>query len=333
MNNYDLDTELDQELEKEDISSKTICIEVKAKSMINVVKSPDLPMDYSLNPYQGCEHGCTYCYARPTHNYWGYSAGDEFETKILVKSNAIDILKKELNAKKYVPKPIMLSGNTDCYQPIEKKYLLTRSILELMLELRHPVMIITKNALIKRDLDLLVQLQELNLVRVAISITAATDETRRLMEPRASSIPMRLNTIQVLTQQGIPVHAMLAPVIPGINDHEIMDMVKLSGEAGAISCSYQIVRLNGDLGIIFENWLDQQMPERKNKILNQIRSCHGGSISDSRFSVRMKGEGHFADIIKQQFSLAKSKYFKTKELPGLSSELFRPVRNGMRTLW
>jgi len=332
--NYISDRDFDQSAEEElTVSPKTKCIEVIAKSMINVVKSPDLPMDYSLNPYQGCEHGCIYCYARPTHNYWGYSAADDFETKIMVKTNAVEILKKELSGKKYIPKPIVLSGNTDCYQPVEKKYGLTRKILELMLEWKHPVMIITKNALIKRDLDLLDQLNQFNLVRVAISVTASQDATRRIMEPRASSILSRLSTIRLLSKLDIPVHAMLAPIIPGINSHEIFEMVSACADAGAKTCSYQIVRLNGDLQQIFEDWLEIQMPEKKDKVFNQIKSCHGGSLSDSRFKIRMKGEGNMADIIKQQFLLAKTKYFQPIELPAMNLELFRPPIKGMRSLW
>lgn len=308
-------------------------LEVKAKSMINQVNSPDLFMDYSLNPYQGCEHGCAYCYARPTHPYWGYSAGDEFETRVLVKTNAVEVLKKELCARSYQVKPIMLSGNTDCYQPAEKKFQLTRRILQLMLDWRHPVMIITKNALIKRDLDILEELNNWNLVRIAISLTAASDQTRRLMEPRASSIGTRLDAIQHLSQKNIPVHAMMAPIIPSINDHEIFDMVRLAGEAGASSASWQIVRLNGEVQTVFENWLLSNYPDRTDRVLNQIRSCHGGQLSDSRFGTRMKGEGLTASLISQQFKLALNRFLPKKEFPPLRTDLFRPSKSGMRELF
>lgn len=312
---------------------KTKFIEITAKSMINIVNSPDLAMEYSLNPYQGCEHGCVYCYARPTHNYWGYSSADEFENTVLVKTNAVDVLKKELSSKNYKVKPIMLSGNTDCYQPAERKFKITRSILQLFVDWKQPVQIITKNYLMSRDLDLLSKLNESELCSVAISLTAANDKTRRIMEPRASSIQSRLKLMQILSRAGIPVHAMIAPVIPGINDAEIFSMLKLAANAGANSASYQIVRLNGDLQIIFENFLDQQFPDRKEKILNQIRACHGGKLSDSRFGMRMKGEGKIAEMINRQFKLAYSKYFPHPVKVNLRSDLFSPIRNGQMNIW
>ncbi len=314
--------------EPEPVSEKTKYIEVVAKSMINTVQSPDLAMDYSLNPYQGCEHGCTYCYARLSHNYWGYSIADEFETNILVKTNALDILKKELASKQYLVKPIMLSGNTDCYQPAEARFKLTRKILELFVMLRHPVQLITKNALILRDLDVLKELKELELVSVAISITASQDKTRRKMEPRASTIASRLKTIETLSTNKIPVHAMLAPIIPGINDVELVDMLKLASSAGAKSASYQIVRLNGELPVLFSDWLDSYYPDRKNKILNAIKTCHAGQLNDSNFSRRMKGEGPLAESIKQQFKLAYSRYFPNPKKLKLKTDLFKPIKNG-----
>lgn len=324
--------EISQNLETPE-KSKTEYIPVVTKSMINPVTSPDLFMDYSLNPYQGCEHGCTYCYARLTHNYWGYSIADEFESKILVKLNALDVLKKEISAPKYLVKPIMLSGNTDCYQPAESKFKLTRSILDLFLLVRHPVLLITKNALILRDLDLLKALHELRLVSVAISITASQDKTRRIMEPRASSIENRLKTITRLREAGIPVHAMLAPIIPGINDTELMEMVKLSAEAGASSASFQIVRLNGELPILFENWLNEFYPDRKTRILNGIKQCHSGQLNDSNFTTRMKGSGTIADSIRQQFKLAYKLHFPNPLKVKLRTDLFIKIKNGQLPLW
>ncbi len=319
--------------ESDEKMRKTKYIEVLAKSMINKVTSPDLFMDYSLNPYQGCEHGCTYCYARPTHNYWGYSAADEFENTILVKTNALDILKKELSNKNYDVKPIMLSGNTDCYQPAEHKYQITRKILQLLLSWKHPVQLITKNALILRDLDLLKELSKLHLCAVAVSITASTDQTRRIMEPRASTIDSRWKIIRTLSEHKIPVHAMLAPIIPGINDSELFKMVQTAAEHGANSTSYQIVRLNGDLQAIFENFLTKQLPDRKDKVLQAIKSCHDGQLNDSRFGLRMKGRGNVADIIKQQFKLAHSKYFTNSTKTELRKDLFSPIINGQLRIW
>jgi DNA repair photolyase len=327
--------DLVQELHEEDKSrfNKTKYVEVVAKSMINQVTSPDLFMDYSLNPYQGCEHGCVYCYARPTHNYWGYSAADDFENTILVKKNAVEILKLELSKKNYEVKPIMLSGNTDCYQPAERKYKITRSILDLLLKWKHPVQIISKNSLILRDLDLLIALNELTLCSVAVSITASTDVTRRIMEPRASTIESRMKIVKTLSENKIPVHVMLAPIIPGINDTELITMVKNVSALGANSASYQIVRLNGDLQPIFENFLSLQLPDRKEKVLNAIKSCHDGQLNDSRFGLRMKGEGNVAQIIKQQFKLAYSKYFPNPKKIELRKDLFSPVINGQMRIW
>ncbi len=333
--NHLVTADLNQDIEESEIpiTSKTKYIEVQAKSMINQVTSPDLFMDYSLNPYQGCEHGCVYCYARPTHNYWGYSAADDFENIILVKTNSIEVLKKELSATKYEVKPIMLSGNTDCYQPAERKFKITRDILELLLLWKHPVQIITKNALILRDLDLLVELSKLNLCSIAISITAATDLTRRIMEPRASTIESRLKIVKIFSENKIPVHAMFAPTIPGINESELINMVKIASENGANSASYQIVRLNGDLQAIFENFLTERLPARKDKVLNAIKSCHDGHLNDSRFGLRMKGNGNVTLIIRQQFKLAYSKYFPNPQKIELRKDLFSPVINGQLRIW
>ncbi len=308
-------------------------VEVHAKSMVNTVLSPDLAMDYSLNPYQGCEHGCSYCYARPTHNYWGYSSGDEFEQKIMVKVNALEVLKKELSSRSYKVKPIMLSGNTDCYQPAEKKYKITRSILQLMLDWKHPVSLISKNALILRDLDILKPLAELELCHVAISMTASEESLRRKMEPRASSLYTRLRTIHQLQTAGIRVHVMVAPIIPGINSDQIASILKMSHEAGAQSASYQLVRLNGDLPILFEDWLNREFPDRKSKVLNQIAECHGGQLNDSRFTLRMKGEGQIADMIALQFKQLSSKLFPKTDQSKLRTELFSPWRNGQIQIW
>lgn len=333
---FKLQTAADLELSQQEAGtekSKTQYIPIVAKSMINPVASPDLYMDYSLNPYQGCEHGCTYCYARLTHNYWGYSIADEFETKILVKQNAIEVLKKELGSTNYVVKPIMLSGNTDCYQPAELKFGLTRKILDLFLFLKHPVMIITKNALILKDLSVLSELNSLNLVSVAISITASEDKTRRIMEPRASTIESRLQTISKLRASGIPVHAMLAPIIPGINDSELMEMVKLTADAGASSASYQIVRLNGQLPELFGAWLDEQYPDRKQRILNAIKECHQGQLNDSNFKTRMKGSGTLSDSIRQQFKLAYKRYYPNPQKVTLRTDLFIRIKNGQLPLW
>ncbi len=319
--------------EPETLNDTTKVVEVKARSMINKVKSPDLFMDYSINPYQGCEHGCVYCYARPTHNYWGYSAADDFERIVLAKTNALNVLKTELCQKNYQVKPLMLSGNTDCYQPIERKYKITRSILELCHQWKHPVQIITKNALILRDLDLLISLNKKQLCSVAISLTSFDDSLRRVLEPRASSIASRFKTIKELCQHKIPVHIMMAPIIPGLNDIEIFKILEHSSKLGANSASYQIVRLNGDLQEIFNTFLDKQFPNQKNKIINAIKSCHNDRLSDSRFGLRMKGEGNVAEMIRQQFHLAYNKYFPKSIKTKLRTDLYNPIKNGQMSLW
>lgn len=312
---------------------QTDYIEVYPKSILNPVKSPDIPADYSLNPYQGCEHGCVYCYARNTHPYWGYSAGLEFEQKILVKKSAPELLEATLKKKSWKATPIMLAGNTDCYQPIEKKLEITRQILEVLWKYRHPVSMITKNSLILRDLDILQKMAEENLVHVAISITTLNDDLRRFLEPRTASAQKRLDTVEQLSNQGVPVFAMLAPMIPGLNDHEIMEMAKAVADRGAKSIGYTMVRLNGDVATIFEDWLQKNMPDRASKVLNKIKACHGGQLKDNRFGKRMRGEGPIAEMVSQQFKLAKKLYFSDRETPKYNLDLYEQFKNPQLTLF
>ncbi|TPN83959.1 PA0069 family radical SAM protein [Aquimarina algicola] len=288
---------------------KTTFIETFPKTIVNKVTSPDVHMAYSLNPYQGCEHGCIYCYARNSHEYWGYGAGLDFESKILVKKNAPELLEKKLKSKDWKAVPISLSGNTDCYQPIEKQLEITRKLLKIFLKYRHPVGIITKNALILRDIDILSQLAKHHLVSVYISITSLHEETRRILEPRTASSIKRLKTIEELNLHGIPTHVMMAPIIPSINSHEILPLAKEVSSKGAKSIGYTIVRLNGAIGKLFTTWLDNTLPDRKDKILNQIMQCHEGSLNDNQYGRRMKGSGIIADQIHQTFALARKKYF------------------------
>lgn len=287
---------------------KTEYLETHPKTLINKVESPDVRMEYSMNPYQGCEHGCVYCYARNTHPYWGFSAGIDFESKILIKREAPAILAKKLGSPKWIAAPIMLSGNTDCYQPAEAKFKLTRQILEVVERFNHPVGIITKSALVLRDIDILSRLAEKKLVTVAISINTLTEETRRLLEPRTASIPRRLQVIEELSKAGIYVHAMLAPMIPGLTDHEIMPLMEAVTMAGASNAGYITVRLNGDVGSIFTDWVRKKYKDRADKILNRIMDTHGGKLNDSRYGTRMSGEGKYAEIIEKQFELAKKKF-------------------------
>src|SRR5690606_17753620 len=261
-------------------SNKTQFLEVFPKTIVNKVDSPDIGMYYSMNPYQGCEHGCIYCFARNTHEFWGYSAGLDFERKIMVKKNAPLLLEEKLKSKSWRAVPIVMSGNTDPYQPAEKHFEITRRCLEVFLKYKHPVSFITKNALILRDLDILKQLNDDRLVQVSISITSLSEKTRLLLEPRTATIKKRLETVKILSDNGIPVNIMLAPIIPGINSHEILPLAKAVSEAGALSINYTVVRLNGAIGEIFSDWIRKAMPDRADKVLNQIAECHGGHLND-----------------------------------------------------
>jgi len=309
------------------VDDKTRIQEVFPKTFVNKVNSPDVGMGFSANPYQGCEHGCIYCYARNTHEYWGYSAGQDFEQQILVKKNAPDLLEKKLNSKNWQGDTIIFSGNTDCYQPVEKKLKITRQCLEIMLKYKHPTGIITKNALILRDLDILKELASYNLIRVNISITSLSEETRRILEPRTASIKKRLQVVKTLSENNIPVNVMMAPIIPSINSHEIFPLVKKVSEFGANSVGYTIVRLNGAIAEIFQDWIEKALPDRAEKVLHQIEACHGGNLNDSRFGTRMKGEGAFAQQIAQQFKIARQKFLKKEPILPLDKSHFLQLKN------
>lgn len=319
-----------EEIEK---IKKTEYLITHPKSILNKIDSPDIGMAYSMNPYQGCEHGCVYCYARNTHTFWGYSAGLEFEQKILVKNNVAQLLEQKLSHKTWQPHPIMLSGNTDCYQPAEKKYGLTRDILEVLWKYRHPVGIITKSALILRDIDLLAKMAKHRLVNVSISITSLDDKLRQLLEPRTSSALKRLDVIKKLTAAGIRVNIMFAPIIPSLNDKEIYDIAQATSEAGAQSFNYTIVRLNGDVGILFKDWLSKNYPDRFKRVISQIESCHGGKINDSRFGTRMRGEGNFAKIIAQQVQGVRKKFFPNSSSFIYNKDLYVQYRDKQLSLF
>ena len=254
-----------------------------SKTIVNKVRSPDVGMIYSLNPYQGCEHGCSYCYARNTHEYYGFDAGLDFESKLIAKTNAAQLLEKLLLKPNWQAQPISLSGNTDCYQPLERKMELTRSVLKVFARYRHPVGMITKNSLILRDIDLLDDLAKDNLVKVFISITSLDENVRRTMEPRTASARKRLKTIEDLSKAGVPVGIMCAPIIPGLTDHEVPSILKAAADHGALSAGMTIVRLNGSVAAIFEDWVLKNFPDRAPKILDQISASHGGKLNDSEF--------------------------------------------------
>ncbi len=312
---------------------RTHYLEVFPKSVVNKVDSPDVSMGFSMNPYQGCEHGCIYCFARNTHEYWGYDAGLDFERKILVKKNTAQLLEQKLQSKSWKAHPIIMSGNTDCYQPAEKKFEITRECLKIFLKYRHPVGIITKNSLVLRDTDILTELAKDNLVSVNVSITSLSEKTRQLLEPRTATIKKRLEVVKSLSEAAIPVNVMLAPIIPGINSHEILPMAKACADAGARSIGYTVVRLNGAIGEIFSDWIHKAMPDRAEKVLNQIKECHGGTLNDSRWGDRMRGDGTFAEQIRSQVALARRKFFAGREWPELNTSLYAQYRDGQLELF
>lgn len=320
-------------LTDDDLARPTDYIEVYPKTILTKVDSADIPADWSLNPYQGCEHGCVYCYARNTHPYWGYSAGLDFERKILVKTNAPALLDATLRKPSWQASPVMFAGNTDIYQPAEQQYGITRKLLEVFWKYRHPVGMITKNSLILRDLDILTELAGARLVHVSISLTTLDENLRRLLEPRTASVSRRLDTIEQLSAAGIPVNVMLAPIIPGLTDHEILAMARAVAERGALSIAHTVVRLNGDVATIFEDWARKTYPDRADRILNRIRDCHGGQLNDSRFATRQRGEGEFADMIGQQMRLARRTYFADKVWPAYDLSLHEQYKDGQLKLF
>jgi DNA repair photolyase len=303
------------------------------KKILNKVSSPDIPLDWSINPYQGCEHGCIYCYARNSHQYWGYSAGLDFERKIIVKENAAQLLAEAFTKKSWRPSPVMFSGNTDCYQPVERKLKITRECLKVFVRFHHPVGLITKNSLILRDLDLLEMLAKENLVHVAVTITTLDESLRRVMEPRTASAQKRLDVIEQLNARGIPTGAMLGPVIPGLNNHEIPALVEAVAKRGARSVGYTFVRLNGAIGQVFENWIRLHFPDRTDKVLNQIAEAHGGKLNNSVFGERMRGKGEIAEGVVRLFKIAKSRYMQNREMPPYNLEAFRRPNEGQLSLF
>lgn len=305
---------------------KTTFTEIFPKTIVNQVKSADLPMEYSMNPYQGCEHGCSYCFARPTHEYWGYSAGIDFERKIMVKKNAPQLLEKFFKKRGYQPEPILLSGNTDCYQPAERQFEITRQLLQICLDYKHPVNILTKNALLLRDLDILKQMAEQNLVSVSLSIPTINEDLRRKMEPRTSSSNNKLKAIEILSQNEIPTHVMVAPIIPGLNSDEPLTILKAISDAGAQSFGYILVRLNDSVEPVFVKWIEAAFPDRAQKVLNLIKSMRGGKLGEKRYFDRQKGEGNIAEMIHNTFKIGRKIYFHGKEFPKLSTDSFTGTR-------
>jgi len=308
--------------ESEDRDPRTEFFREASRRVISSNNSPDIGYDRSLNPYRGCEHGCAYCYARPTHEYFGLSSGLDFETKIFVKEDASQRLRQELSSKAWQPQLIALSGVTDPYQPIERKLQITRKCLEVLAEFRNPVAIVTKNHLVTRDLDLLKQLASHRAVSVSLSVTTLDRQLQGVLEPRTSTPDYRLQAIARLSDAGIPVRALVAPVIPGLTDHEIPAILKAVKDAGAWNASYQFLRMPFGLKELFEHWLETHRPLRKERVLSRIREVRSGRLNDSRFFCRMSGEGIYADHVRALFESTVRKLQLDRPMPELSIASF-----------
>jgi DNA repair photolyase len=283
---------------------ETVLLADRPRRAITRNASPDVPFDQSVNPYQGCEHGCIYCFARPSHAYWNLGAGLDFETRIFHKPGLAPLLARELSAPGYECKPINLGANTDPYQPAEREHRTTRALLEVLLAHRHPVTIVTKGTLVLRDLDLLAPLAERRLCSVAVSLTTLDDDLKRVLEPRAAAPRARLRVISELVAAGVPVTVLLAPIIPALNDHEMERLVEAAAQAGASHAAFMPVRLPHELGTLFEQWLREHYPERAERVLNRVREMRGGRLNDPRFGHRMRGEGPYAALLAARFAAA-----------------------------
>ncbi len=296
----------------------------RSKSIVTENNSPDIPFRYSLNPYRGCEHGCSYCYARPTHEYLGMSAGLDFETKIIVKQHAVDLLRVTLAKPSWQAESMMLSGVTDPYQPVERKQKITRGLLQLLADCRHPISIITKNAMIERDVDILARMAKDKLVHAAISITTLDPQLAHVLEPRTSSPAARLRAITTLADAGVPVRVMTAPVIPGLNDHEIPKLLAAAADAGAKMAGYVMLRLPGAVEPVFTDWLSRLRPQNKDKVLAKVREVRDGAMNSTQFGTRMRGTGTRADSIADLFKMFANKNGLSLESDPLRCDLFTP---------
>jgi DNA repair photolyase len=297
----------------EESNVPTQYLEQESKTIVNKVESKDVGMSYSMNPYAGCEHGCIYCYARNVHEYWGYSAGLDFERKIIVKKNAPQLLRKFLMHKKWDATPIMLSGNTDCYQPAEQTYRLTRGLLEVCNEFNQPVGILTKNSWILKDKDVLQEMAKKKIVSAMVSITSFNEDLRRIMEPRTTTAKQKLKVINELSSAGVRMGVMMGPMIPGLNEHEMQRIMKEARENGATFTAYTFIRLNGAIKFLFHDWLYKNFPDRADKVWHLIEQSHDGQVNDTRWGVRMRGEGAISQMVAQQ-------YKKYGKLYGMNAE-------------
>jgi DNA repair photolyase len=306
----------------DDPAPQTVLLNDASRSILSRNDSPDVGFGVSVNPYRGCAHGCAYCYARPTHEYLGFSAGLDFESRILVKREAPALLREALAGPKWTPEPIMFSGNTDAYQPAERRLRITRRCLEVLAEFRNPVLITTKSYLVTRDVDLLQELAQVHAAAVTISVTTLRNDIQRTLEPRASTPGRRLGAIRVLADAGIPVGVNVAPVIPGLTDHELPGILEAAADAGAQFASLILLRLPHGVKEIFETWLTQHVPERKDKVLNRLRELRGGKLYDARYAVRGKGEGPWADHLQALFQVTRDRLGLNRPAK-LSTESFR----------
>ena len=304
-------------------NSPTQYLEQESKTIVNKIDSPDVGMMYSMNPYAGCEHGCIYCYARNVHEYWGYSAGLDFERKIIVKKNAPQLLRKFLMHPKWDATPIMLSGNTDCYQPAEQKYRLTRGLLEVCNEFNQSVGILTKNSWILKDKDVLQEMAKKKLVSAMVSITSFNEDLRRVMEPRTTTAKQKLKVINELSSAGVRMGVMMGPMIPGLNEHEMQRIMKAAKDNGATFTAYTFIRLNGAIKLLFHDWLFKNFPDRADKVWHLIEQSHDGKVNDSRYSVRMRGEGAIAQMVAQQYKKYGKLYGMNAEEWSLDRSIFR----------
>jgi DNA repair photolyase len=304
-----------------------------SRSILSKNDSPDVPFTYSINPYRGCEHGCIYCYARASHEFLGFSAGIDFESRILVKPDAPRLLEQAFRRKGWQPQPVALSGNTDCYQPVERRLKLTRACLEVFLKYHNPVSIITKSGMVTRDLDLLTRLAGLNLVEVTFSITTLDPDLARIMEPRASIPALRLDALESLSKAGIPVGVNAAPVIPGLTDEELPAILREAAAKGARYAGYMLVRLPFAVENLFVEWLKRNLPRRAAKVLNRLREVRGGKLNESEFGKRACGEGKMAESIRSMFEMFSRKYGLDKPSQPLSTHHFRTTGRGQLSMF
>ena len=312
----------------EDPAPGTTLLHDASRSVLATNDSPDVGFDVSLNPYRGCEHGCSYCYARPTHEYLGFSAGLDFETKLLVKTDAADLLRSELEKPSWKPRPIAMSGVTDAYQPVERRLGITRACLEVLAEFRNPVVIVTKSHLVTRDVDLLRELAAVGAAKVNLSVTTLDGELARKLEPRAAAPARRLDAIERLASAGVPAGVMIGPVIPGLTDHELPAILEAASAAGASTASFIVLRLPFGVKELFADWLERNVPDRRDRVLGRVKDVRSGRLNDPRFGSRMRGEGPYAEQIRSMFELTARRLGLDRRGPPLSIEAFRRIGPG-----